>query len=200
MFSFYKFKPWFQRAFRWIAGDWMTPNQATLLGLVAAAAGGAFLYLGFRVSPLFFLAQPLWLMLRLVCNILDGVLAREKGLADTRGEVLNELSGVVGDGLNYLPIAFFAPGGGTRALAFLVIIAAILAEMTAVLGRLATGTRRDEGPLGGKLDRGIWFGLGVTAAGIFPTALNYAAHYLAVILLFVVLTWLNRLRLILRSL
>jgi len=200
MFSFYKFKPWFQRVFRWIAGDWMTPNQATLLGLVAAAAGGGFLYLGFRVNHLFFLAQPLWLILRLVCNILDGVLAREKGLADTRGEVLNELSGVVGDALNYLPIAFCAPTNEGHAVAFMVIIAAILAEMTAVLGRLATGKRRDEGPLGGKLDRGIWFGIGATAAGVFPGAIAYLPHYLAVVLAFVVLTGLNRLRLILQSL
>jgi len=200
MFSFYQFKPWMQRAFRWIAGNWMTPNQATALGLAAAAGGGGFLALGFRVDHRFFLAQPVWLILRLVCNILDGVLAREKGLADTRGEVLNELSGVVGDALNYLPVAFCAPTANGRAVTFLVIIAAILAEMTAVLGRLATGKRRDEGPLGGKLDRGIWFGVGATIAGLFPGTLPYLSRYLAVALVFVVATWLNRLRLILGSL
>lgn len=178
----------------------MTPNQATLAGIVIAAIGGGFLYLGFRVDPRYFLAQPLWLVLRLVCNILDGVLAREKGLADKRGEVLNELGGVVGDALNYLPIAFCAPTAAGRGLALLIILCAVFAEMTAVLSRLVTGTRRDEGPLGGKLDRGIWFAVGATLAGLFSAVLAHLSYYLAAVLFFVLLTWANRLRLTLRNL
>ena len=200
MYSFYTFKPYLQRAFRWIAGEWMTPNQATYAGIAVAACAGFFLYLGLQVNPRFFLAQPLWLMLRLVFNILDGVLAREKGLADRRGEVLNELSGVGGDCLNYLPVALFAPAPVVRAQVFLILIAALLAELTAVLGKLATGTRRDEGPLGGKLDRGIWFGVGATIVGIFPAALAFAPVYLGLVLFFVALTWLNRLRIIWQTL
>ncbi len=200
MISIYNLKPRFQRLVRGVAGNWMTPDMAIGLGVAAAGAVGASFAWGLAVERWFLLAVPPLLFARMGFNALDGMLAREKGLADRRGEVLNEITDVGGDCASYLPAAFFAPTEGIRTMVFSVVVATLLAEFTGILGKATTGTRRYEGPLGGKSDRAFWFGLGALAAAFFPRAVTeYGPPYLAVVLAFVVLTWLNRLRLLWKS-
>jgi CDP-diacylglycerol--glycerol-3-phosphate 3-phosphatidyltransferase len=194
MLTIYTLKPAFSRACRAIAGGWMSPNMATALGVVAAAGVGAVFVLGFEGDPRLLLLAPPLLLLRMAFNALDGLLARERHLADTRGEALNELCDVGGDCLSYLPVAVFAPTEPVRAMAFAVLIATLLAEFTGVVGKAVTGTRRYEGPLGGKSDRAFWFGLGALLLAWRPEWIAYAPHYLAVVLACVVVTWLNRVR------
>jgi CDP-diacylglycerol--glycerol-3-phosphate 3-phosphatidyltransferase len=174
----------------------MTPNMASALGIVFAALTGLAFFLGFRVSRWFFLATPPLFVLRLIANVLDGVLAREQGLANARGEALNEGCDIVGDCMTYVPIALAAPTSVVRTMVFLIIVAMLLAEFTGVLAKLTTGTRRYDGPMGGKGDRWFWFGLGGTVIAIAPDAIAYAPAYLAVVLGFVAVTWCNRLRLL----
>ena len=57
-----------------------------------------------------------------------------------------------------------------------------------------TGTRRYEGPLGGKSDRAFWFALAALVASFLPGAIDYGLYYFAIVLACVLLTWLNRLR------
>ena len=200
MISIYNFKPQFQRLIRGVAGNWMTPDVAIGLGVVSAAAVGLCFALGLGVQRWFLLAVPPLLFARMGFNALDGMLAREKGLADRRGEVLNEITDVGGDCLSYLPAAFFAPTEVLRTMVLAVVVAMLLAEFTGILGKATTGMRRYEGPLGGKSDRAFWFGLGALLVAVFPEAAqDYGLYYLAVVLACVLLTWLNRLRLLWKS-
>ena len=78
-----------------------------------------------------------------------------------------------------------------------IVVAMLLAEFTGILGKATTGVRRYEGPLGGKSDRAFWFALAALGAAFFPAAVApYGPYYLALVLAFVLLTWLNRLRLL----
>ncbi len=199
MITIYALKPQFQKCVRWCAGNWMTPDMAIWLGVACAAAIGICFWLGFTVNPWILLVSAPLLIARMGFNALDGMLAREKGLADKRGEVLNEITDVGGDLLSYVPAAVFAPTEAMRAMIFAVVIATLLAEFTGILGKAVTGTRRYEGPMGGKSDRAFWFGLGAIFYAIFPAAMEYAIPYLAVVLAFVLLTWFNRLRVLWKS-
>ena len=200
MLTLYRFKPAFQKAFRVLAGQWMTPDMASVLGVVFAVLAGAAFFLGFRVSRWFFLAAPPLFVLRAIANVLDGVLAREQGLASARGEALNEGCDIASDCATYVPIALTAPTSLMRTMVFLIIVAMLLAEFAGVLAKLTTGTRRYDGPMGGKGDRWFWFGLGGTVIALAPDAIAYAPAYLAVVLGFVLLTGCNRVRLLWMSL
>lgn len=178
----------------------MTPNLATLLGVLAAAAVGLSFYLGFRVNRWMLLATGPLLGARMAFNALDGMLAREKLLADRRGEVLNEVSDALGDCLSFLPAAFFAPTEPLRAVLFLVVAATLLAEFTGVLGKAVSGVRRYEGPLGGKSDRALWFGLGAGLLAVCPASIAYGVPYASGVLALILLTAANRLRILWRSL
>jgi CDP-diacylglycerol--glycerol-3-phosphate 3-phosphatidyltransferase len=200
MISIYELKPRFQRLVRGAAGNWMTPDMAIALGVASAALVGLCFALGLTMQRWLLLAIPPLLFARMGFNALDGMLAREKGLADRRGEVLNEITDVGGDCLSYLPAAFFAPTEAVRTMVFAVVIATLLAEFTGILGKATTGVRRYEGPLGGKSDRAFWFALGAVVAAFFPAAMrDYGHDYLAVVLACLLLTWLNRLRLLWKS-
>lgn len=200
MVSIYQFKPQFQRLVRGAAGEWMTPDMAIALGVASAALIGLGFALGLGVQRWFLLAVPPLLFARMGFNALDGMLAREKGLADRRGEVLNEITDVGGDCLSYLPAAIFAPTEMLRTMVLLIVVATLLAEFTGILGQATTGTRRYEGPLGGKSDRAFWFALAALLFAAFPAAApEYGPYYLALVLACVLLTWLNRLRLLWKS-
>jgi CDP-diacylglycerol--glycerol-3-phosphate 3-phosphatidyltransferase len=200
MISIYNLKPQFQRLVRGAAGHWMTPDMAIGLGVATAVAVGLCFALGLGIQRWFLLAVPPLLFARMGFNALDGMLARERNLADRRGEVLNEITDVGGDCASYLPAAFFAPTESIRTMVFSVVVATLLAEFTGILGKATTGTRRYEGPLGGKSDRAFWLALGALGAAFFPSAVaEYGPYYLTVVLAFVLLTWLNRLRLLWKS-
>jgi CDP-diacylglycerol--glycerol-3-phosphate 3-phosphatidyltransferase len=195
--SLYAIKPLYQRLFRGLAGDWMTPNMATVLGVLFAIVVAAGFLLGGFAHPAFFLIVPAGLILRMGANALDGMLAREKGLATPLGAVLNEMTDVGNDVIGYAPL-WFLPQVPKGAL-FLFLLAICGAEFAGVLGQAVTGQRRYEGPLGGKSDRALWMGLGAFLCALRPGLLAYSGAYLAVIGVLVFATMVNRLRLIVRS-
>jgi len=194
MLTLYRLKPLFQRWFRVVAGEWMTPNMATAFGLFFSAAAGAAFYVGLQMNRWVLLAVGPLLIFRLIANVLDGLLARERGLANARGELLNEVSDATGDCLAYVPAAIAVPDATMRALMFGIIVAALLGELTGVVGKVTTGVRRYDGPWGGKGDRWFWLTVGAAILALWPGAIAYGAWYLSVVLAFVILTWLNRFR------
>ncbi|HET8764042.1 MAG TPA: CDP-alcohol phosphatidyltransferase family protein [Rhodanobacter sp.] len=99
---------------------------------------------------------PLWLLLRMALNAIDGMLAREHGQASRLGAVLNELGDVVADAGLYLPLAL-TPDFSLWPLAVFVLLA-VLTEMTGVIGVQIGASRRYDGPLG-KSDRALVFGV-----------------------------------------
>ncbi|HEY0230522.1 MAG TPA: CDP-alcohol phosphatidyltransferase family protein [Dokdonella sp.] len=176
MTSIYQLKPAFQACLRplvhGLAHAGVTANQVTLAAVVLAVATGAPLIA--CTSSRVLLLLPLTLFLRMALNAIDGMLAREHGQASRLGAVLNELGDVVADAAMYLPLAL-RPEFPALPLVVLVVLA-IIGEMTGVVGVQIGADRRYDGPFG-KSDRafvfgalGLLLGLGV-AAGSWLTAL-----------------------------
>ena len=200
MWSMYTIKPFYQKLFRGLAGNWMTPNMATGFGILFSLAvgsayvlGGGAPELGIQARPLLLLLVPIGLAFRMGANALDGMLAREKGLASPLGAVLNEVTDVVNDVICYGPL-WLVPDVPRFALpSFLLLV--FFAEFSGLLGQAVAGRRRYEGPLGGKTDRATWMGLFAFVAAFQPRLMQYLGWYMGLVCVFILLTAMNRLRL-----
>jgi phosphatidylglycerophosphate synthase len=118
------------------------PDVISYLSVVAAAGAGVAFAFSSRMPWLLVIASLLC-VLRLWCNMLDGMVALAGGKASLRGEIVNELPDRVSDVLIFAGVAH---SGWVNP--FLGYWAAILALMTAYVGTLAqavTGRRRFEG-------------------------------------------------------
>jgi CDP-diacylglycerol--glycerol-3-phosphate 3-phosphatidyltransferase len=192
--TIYDLKPKFQALLRPIADALaragVSANGVTLAALGLSLAHGAWLAL-MPQSRWPFLLLPVTLFVRMALNALDGMMAREHGMASPAGAVLNELGDVISDAALYLPFALVA--GVNAALVVLVVILAIIGEMAGALGPMLGGSRRYNGPLG-KSDRAFAFGLLAVLIGLGLTPGSWTTLYLAVLLVLGVLTIVNRAR------
>lgn len=184
--SIYDIKPAFQNLLRpltrALATAGVTANQVTIAAaLLSAAVGGAVAWAPTQRWPL--LVVPGFLFVRMALNAIDGMLAREHGMKSRLGAVLNEIGDVVADAALYLPFAF-VPGFSPTGIVVVVVLA-IVSEMTGVVAVQIGATRRYDGPMG-KSDRAFWFGLmsllvgiGVPLQPLLPFALAGMAGLLA---------------------
>lgn len=194
MLTLYELKPRFQRLLRptvaWLNEQDITANQMTLV-----AAGGsllcAALIMSFASHPLIFALLPVWMLVRMALNAMDGMLAREFGQQSRLGAYLNELGDVIAD--TALFGVLFCVQGVQPGLLALVILLALLSEYAGVMGPLAGASRRYDGPLG-KSDRAACLGflaLGIALDCLTPPWLNVM---LALMALLLVITLANRIR------
>ncbi|HVI58759.1 MAG TPA: CDP-alcohol phosphatidyltransferase family protein [Luteimonas sp.] len=120
-----------QRTGRWLAGTGVSPNAISLLSIVFAALGAAaLLRLPWPWGP--------WLcavaiVLRLLCNLFDGLVAVEHGRKTPTGMLYNEVPDRGGDSL------FLVALGYAAGLAWCGWLAALLAALTAYI-RVLGGT------------------------------------------------------------
>ncbi len=192
MATIYDLKPKFQALLRpiaaWLARAGVTANAVTAAALLLSIAQGAWLALApGEILPLLLL--PVTLFVRMALNAIDGLMAKEHGMATPRGAVLNELSDVISDAALYLPFALI-PGVGAE-LVVLVVVTGIIGEMAGALGPLIKAPRCYDGPFG-KSDRALAFGLlaVLLGVGVLPDPLSNL--YLALLLVLSVFTVWNR--------
>lgn len=194
MATIYDLKPKFQALLRPIAGALaragVTANAVTVAALLLSFVQGAWIALD-PGAPLPLLFVPLTLFVRMALNAIDGLMAKEHGLASPRGAVLNELSDVIADAVLYLPFALIPGVSGLPVV--LVVVAGIIAEMAGALGPLIKAPRRYDGPFG-KSDRAFAFGLlaVLIAIGLAPGL--WTSLYLAALLVLTAFTVANRAR------
>lgn len=156
--SIYELKPRFQAVLRPMVGALaragVTANQVTVLACGVSVVLGAWLYL----TPIAwaYVLVPVWMLLRMALNAIDGMLAREHGQQSVMGAYLNELTDVISDAALYLPFACIAPFNGLWV--GLVILLAALSEFAGALGTTVGAGRRYDGPMG-KSDRAAVFGV-----------------------------------------
>ena len=192
--SVYDIKPAFQKvlrpAVRALAAAGVTANQVTVAAvLLSILAGAAIAFWPQAVWPL--VCAPIVLLLRMALNAIDGLLAREHGMKSRLGAVLNELGDVVSDAALYLPFALI-PGVSAQ-LIVLIVILAILSEMTGVVAAVVSGDRRYDGPMG-KSDRALVFALLAIALALGLNNETVIDLILAVVAGLLVLTVINRAR------
>ncbi len=195
--SIYQLKPRFQQLLRpLLAGlqrAGVTPNQVTSGAMLLSLACGAALALRPDARALW-LGLPLFLLLRMALNAIDGMLATATGNKTTLGALLNEVCDQVSDAALYLPFALAT--GIAPALVVLAVVAALLAEFCGVLAQAVGAPRGFEGPMG-KSDRAFAFGLVALLYGL-GAAPAWCNGLLVLVLLLSALTVFNRLRRALR--
>ncbi len=194
MISIYQLKPRFQALLRPIARSCatagITANMVTVAAMLVSLALGAVLaFYGERREV--FLLLPLWMLLRMAFNAIDGMLAREFGQKSALGAYLNELSDVVSDAALYLPFVAVAPFGWSSvgAIAFLSAVS----EMAGALGPMVGGERRYDGPMG-KSDRAFVFGVLGLATALLPDLPTWLFWLMPVAAAAIVLNIFNRIR------
>lgn len=193
MASIYQLKPAFQSLLRplvrTLARAGVTANQVTVAAVALAMATGLLLIVCRDRHVLLLL--PLALFLRMALNAIDGMLAREHGQASKLGAILNELGDVVADAAMYLPLAL-RPEFHALPLVVLVVLA-IVAEMTGVIGVQIGASRRYDGPFG-KSDRAFVFGALGLLLGLGVAGGSWLAWLLWLLVALSVLTIANRAR------
>jgi len=159
LISVYKIKPKFQQlltpALRGLYKMGVTANQITLSSiLLSLLIGIAFWYASY--NKLLFLALPIGLFIRMALNALDGMMARIYNQQTKKGEVLNELGDIISDIFIFFPLLIYE-----KSIIYLIIIficLSIINEFSGVLGKIISGQRQYDGPMG-KSDRAFVIGV-----------------------------------------
>lgn len=116
----------------------LRPNQVSVLSLVFAAAAGACLVLAGRAPIVWkialLVAAAALIQLRLLCNLVDGMIAVEGGQQTKRGPVFNELPDRLSDAIILICAGYAVGTGWQSALGW---CAALLAVLTAYVRALA---------------------------------------------------------------
>ena len=192
--SIYQLKPAFQNLLRPLVqrlfDNGTTANQITLVAGVSSILVGVVIAC-FAHYPWVFALIPVWMILRMALNAIDGMLAREFNQQSLLGAYLNELCDIAADCALILPFALIPEV--SLWLVLLVALLALFSEYTGVLGPMVGASRRYDGPMG-KSDRA--FVLGVLATGIalgWISALWINGAF-AIIAVLLVITLVNRVR------
>lgn len=166
--SVYDLKPRFQQLLRPVmhalANRGWTPNQITTLAIAGSVAVG-FLLLGAHDFEPLLLLVPIWMLIRMALNALDGMMARELHMQSTLGLVLNEGGDMLSDLALYLPLAAYESSAHTAVTTF--AIGAVLTEVCGLLGQAVGGKRHYHGPMG-KSDRALAVSLVAIVSVLLP--------------------------------
>lgn len=194
MASVYDLKPAFQGLLRPLVGGMakigVTANQVTVGAmLLSMLAGGLIAINPAEQWPL--LLVPAVLFVRMALNAIDGMLAREFDMQSALGGFLNEVGDVVSDIFLYLPFALLA--GVSAQLVILIVLFAVISEMTGVVAVQVGASRRYDGPMG-KSDRAFIFGALALALGLGVASGLWLNILLGTVLLLLLLTIANRMK------
>ncbi len=139
---------WAQAAARRLAASAVTPNQISIVSIGAALlAGGAFWWAGqtgvWASTALLILAAA-FCQARLICNLLDGMVAMEGGKKEPSGPFWNEFPDRVAD---ILILGGAGLGLGTPALGFAAAAIAVFTAYVRELGRAVGAPSDFSGPM-----------------------------------------------------
>jgi phosphatidylglycerophosphate synthase len=122
---------WAAAATRAAISSGISPNSISLFGIGVSLLGSAAMLLAHR-SPLLFLAAAICIQLRLLANLIDGLVAVEGKRSSPTGPIFNEFPDRLEDSL------FLIAAGYASGVAWLGWLAALLAAVCAY-GRLLGG-------------------------------------------------------------
>ncbi|MFL6601346.1 MAG: CDP-alcohol phosphatidyltransferase family protein [Steroidobacteraceae bacterium] len=122
---------WAQRLAAYLVSTAITPNQISVASVVVAGVGASVLLA--TNAPWALVVCAICIQLRLLCNLLDGMVAVEGGKQSALGTLYNEIPDRVADSL------FLVPVGYVVHLPWLGWCCALLAALTAYI-RVLGGT------------------------------------------------------------
>ena len=115
---------WAQYLAARLSASWVTPNQISILSMGAAL-------LWWSPGWPAFIACAVCVQLRLLCNLLDGMVAIEGGKSTATGVLFNEIPDRLADPLFLVPLGYAA---GYPWLGWLTALLAVLTAYIRVLG------------------------------------------------------------------
>jgi phosphatidylglycerophosphate synthase len=161
-------RAWAVRVAQWLADARVQPNHISLASIAAAAAAGVCLLAGA------YLSAALFIQLRLLCNLLDGMVAIEGGMRSPVGEVYNDLPDRLSDALILLAAGYsLAWPAHAVELGWAASLLAVTTAYVRVLGG-ACGLPQDFGGPMAKPQRMAVLTAGCILARIDPRALALA--------------------------
>ena len=192
--SIYDLKPRFQLLLRplvqSLAASGVSANAITIAAVALSFLIGGLIALYPQARwPL--LIMPAGLFLRMALNAIDGMLAREHGMKSALGAILNEIGDVLSDTALYLPMAMVQEMNA--AWVVVVVLLAIVSEMTGVVALQIGAQRRYDGPMG-KSDRAFVFGVVCLLLGLGVDLSGWADGIMMLTALLLAITILNRAR------
>ena len=183
------------------------PNQISVLSMAFAAVSGGSLLLTSTTKgswcTVLFLIAAITIQLRLLCNLLDGLMAVEGGLKSGTGDIFNDLPDRISDSLT-LACAGYAASSlvCTPTLGWAAALGAVLTAYVRILGSAVGAQRYFIGPMAKQHRMALMTAaclLGAIEAGLGrqPVAMSFA---LGVIVIGSFLTVTRRTRRILKDL
>ncbi|VVO01800.1 CDP-alcohol phosphatidyltransferase family protein [Pseudomonas fluorescens] len=192
--SIYQIKPAFQNLLRPLVrrlfDKGATANQITLIAGIGSILVGVVIA-GFVHHPWIFVLVPIWMLVRMALNAIDGMLAREFNQQSHLGAYLNELCDIVADCALILPFALLPDV--SLWLVLLVALLALFSEYSGVLGPMVGASRRYDGPMG-KSDRAFVLGVVAVAIAVGWISALWINAVFAIIAALLVYTLINRVR------
>jgi phosphatidylglycerophosphate synthase len=173
---------WAQRLATLLARRRVSPNAISVAGIGFALIGGALLLAVARAlipGWLGLLGAAACIQLRLLCNMLDGLVAVEGGVRSKAGALFNELPDRVED------TVLLAAAGHAAGAVELGWLAAALALLTAYLRAFggSAGLPADFRGPGAKPQRMFWLSVGCLVACLYFPALEWALGLICVLVL-----------------
>lgn len=178
----------------------VSPNAISIAGMLCAIVGG-FAFAATTWSPdwqrAFWLSAALLIQMRLMANLLDGMVAIESGKASPVGELFNEVPDRVSDAALLIGAGYAL--GGDAALGFTAACVAIFTAYVRAMGKAAGAPQDYRGPMAKPQRMFVLTVLGVYL-GVAP--LDWQPHWgdwgfiaggLALIILLGIVTALRRL-------
>ena len=186
MISIYKLKPKFQKLLQplllFLKRMGFSPNHITVFTIFFSLLIGYILFLGINNS-FWFIIVALGLLIRMMLNALDGMMANQFNLQSKLGEILNEIGDVISDIAIYFPFLYFEAIKSEYVILFIFL--SIINEFCGVLAKLISGSRRYDGPMG-KSDRAFLVGIICIVLFFTDSILKYL-DYVFIIAIFLIL-------------
>jgi phosphatidylglycerophosphate synthase len=138
----------FQKMAAWLADRGASPNGISVAGMIAALVGALALWgtsLDTPYARLLWLAGAVLTQLRLLANMLDGMVAIRRGMASPLGELYNEVPDRVSD--TALLIGLGLASGGQVLLGFGAALAAVFTAYVRAMAKAAGAPQDFGGPM-----------------------------------------------------
>jgi CDP-diacylglycerol--glycerol-3-phosphate 3-phosphatidyltransferase len=159
MISIYKIKPKFQQLLmpllKLLRRLGISPNSITVFSILLSFVI-AYFFWNTSDNSSYFLIVAFGLLLRMMLNALDGMMARIYNLQSKLGEILNEVGDIISDVAIYFPLILFE--FLEIEIAIIFILLSIINEFCGVIAKVISGERRYDGPMG-KSDRAFLVGV-----------------------------------------
>jgi archaetidylinositol phosphate synthase len=136
----------------WLSMRWKLSPDVFTYGALGLSILAGLAFWGAGANRLALWIVPPCVLLRLICNLMDGLIAREQGVADAMGEVKNELGDRLADTAIFLGL--ICGGYADPRLASFALALILIGSFLGILSKALGGSRLYIG-LFGKGDRMI---------------------------------------------